>query len=64
MFSAGVPTPSFDAPILTGTGNTAIRRWDVAPRGERFLFVTNSQGASGPGAISVMLHWTALLSPR
>ena len=54
-FTAGIPKPLFEAPILAGFINDQ-HRWQVAPDGNRFLLTTTPKTDIPP--ITVMLNWT------
>ncbi len=59
-FRVGDATPLFQAPRGFSTVNATGRRgpapWDVAPDGQRFLFVAPVE-ASGTSQFTVVLNW-------
>ena len=54
-FQAGTPERRFTAPPPVGAG------WNVAPGGDRFLFVTTADGGK-PAPFRVVVNWAAALT--
>ena len=62
-FSAGTPKMLFEGqylPSAPGFGFT----YDVSPDGERFLMMKESEEATSPTQINVVLNWTEELKQR
>jgi len=54
-FSASSPTKLFDAPYSVVSGT---RRYDVTVDGQRFLFIKDKSGSSGPPQVVVVQNWS------
>ena len=58
-FKAGAPSMLFDGPFFE-----SIHDYAVTPDGKGFIFIRESQPASGPGELKVVLNWSDELKRR
>jgi hypothetical protein len=66
LFTPGVPKALFAAPIWGGGTTTNVTRYDVTADGQKFLInalPTDTTTAASPTPITVVLNWTAGLTP-
>ena len=64
IFKAGSAKVWFEEPYFVGTAGYLGRTYDISPDGRRFLVIKESDEASAPMSMTVVLNWFEELKAR